>query len=213
MRRSLSFTVLAILVVALIPSVAFGGTPIPGFGYRIGGPHSLVNYNMTDPRWANEPWGGIAGLPPMDKTACGATSLAMVGATLDHNRAITPVRVARNWRQVISEGVVNWYTPHARDDISAAGRRMGLKVHNVKHNLNAVRKVVQKGGLAIALFSTGWFTHAGHYIVIRAASHRGFYLADPYGLGEFGHDNEDRPFTARFLEESGVLVAAWTFTK
>ena len=180
-----------------------------GFGWTIGGANSLVNYNMNDPRWANSPWGGISGEPTMASSACGATALAVVGATLNDNRHITPMTVAHRWVKVVTDGVVSWYSKGQYDYISAAARSMNLRVRNVGHNLGVAGYVVKHGGLAIVLFAPGYFTHAGHYVVIRASLQGGYYLADPDGLGEFGHDNEDHSFSGSFLRSAGHLMSIW----
>jgi hypothetical protein len=208
-RICLLIPVLLIVFVNTASAQTYKGISIPDYGWTIGGANSLVNYNMNDPRWAKQPWGGISGEPTMDSSACGATSLAMAGATLNNNLGITPMQVAHNWVRVIHNGTVSWYSHGHYDYISSAAKSMNLRVRNVGRNLKAARFVVQHGGLAIVLMSPGWFTHNGHYVILRAATKNGFYFADPDGVGEFGNNNEIHSFSAKFLLAHGVLTSIW----
>lgn len=197
--------ILAVLLICIsVPAAAAANTPIPGYGWSIAGPHSLTSYNQTDPRWAHKLWGPL----PMISSACGPSSIAMVAATMFQTRAVTPVTVAQRTRSVIASGHAAWYEAGHFDRVQGTLRSMGLPARNVGRNLNIVRTTVQHGGLAIALMESGWFTGAGHFVVIRAASSQGFYFSDPYHKGEKG-DNENRAFGPHFLLTQGKVLTLW----
>ena len=205
MRRMILLTLYALLILPASSALAYNSP-------------SLVEYNQTDSRWANKPFGGVPGNPKMKSSACGAAALAMVGATLLHDRSIDPPQVAWKNRGVVSnqrlsnnDKKVSWFLPGAYDKVLRAGHSLGLHTRRVGRDLDAVRTVLDRGGLAIALMQAGHFTGGGHFVVIHRATSRGFYVSDPYGKGQFGFNNENRPFSGKFLLQRGTIYQLWTF--
>jgi len=177
-------------------------------GYAMSGPKGLASYDQTDPAWARQRFCLSRTRKTFKSSGCGGVALASVGATLTDNRLINPVRVIRQWGcRVLRGSSVSWRSP---DYMIRAGRDMGLVSRNVQEDLGAVRRTLKRGGLAIVVFGPGRFTGRGHYLVLRAVGPKGFYLMDPYGRGQFGHNNERRAFSGRSLEANG-LDNLWTF--
>jgi hypothetical protein len=225
MRRTFVLLVVALLSVIAVPSLASAqdsastattaqschlsttgaAGPKLGFGYTITGKHRLANYNQTG-CWGAKRFPGSS--RSMQSVACGIVSMSMAATTLT-GQPWHPMRVARKLKYVMSGGNMYWYAPPKMDRMETAGPKFGLWVHNVGRSYAKVKAAVQQGGLAIFLFRGGGrFTGGGHFIVGRAADSHGVYLADPYGLGEFGHNNERAPFKWSYLKAHG-LATAW----
>lgn len=155
-------------------------------------PIGFVNYNQGD--WSHP------------DTGCGPTSIAMILATLEGNRHITP-------NTVTSKISPEWYSPGNSGTAAGAffdmGRRYDLAVKNTSfHN---AEKVLQAGGLAIvhAAQGSGHFTMNGHYMVLKRFSHGRFRIADPNGNG-YSNDSEVRWWSPSALKANGI-DDVWTF--
>lgn len=181
----------------------------PGFGYTMRGQYSLVSYNQNSPAWASNPFCRLGGGRTMASSACGVTSLAMVGRTLTGRRSITPPGLARKYCSRIIRGGALSYFHGGGDLILASLKDMGLKARRTGGDLNLVRRTVQRGGLAIVLFGPGRFTGGGHFLVIRAAKDGKLYFADAYGTGQFGYNNEAEGIPEAEVRANG-LISTWT---
>ena len=183
-------------------------TSAGALGWDLSGPHAMVSYDQGDPRWANDPYG--AGKASIASSGCGPTSIAMVVATLTGDSSITPLTIANRYG--------NQYHP-AGDGTSWAvfpvvAQDYHLQYQDLGTNLAAVPAIIKAGGLVIISVGPGYFTAAGHLMVIRAVSADGtqFYLADPNGTGRHG-DSETRAFSASFLTGPGQLRNLFAYTK
>jgi hypothetical protein len=176
-------------------------------GWTLSGSCQMVSYDQGDSRWANVPYGD--GKSPIADSGCGPTSLAMVGATLLNNTAITPETVAIKYgnQYHIAEGTSWGLFP-----VYAADNNLGFK--DLGTDLNAAAGIIRSGGLVVISVDPGYFTSAGHLMVIRAVNPDGtlFYLADPNGDGVHG-DSETRGFSADFLRSQGSMKHLWGYTK
>lgn len=179
-----------------------------GFGYTIRGEYSLVNLNQNSPAWAGNPFCHLGGGRTMAGSACGVTSLAMVGQTLTGRRSLSPPRLARKYcSRIIQGGTLSYF--HSGDLVLRILKDMGLKARRSGGDLNLVRRTVQRGGLAIVLFGPGRFTGGGHFLVIRAARDGKLYFADPYGTGQFGYNNEAEGIPEGVVRANG-MITTWT---
>jgi hypothetical protein len=193
------------------PPAGMAAYPKSGFGYTMSGVHALVNFDQTDPCWAIKPFGGLRGFKSMAAAGCCPSSLAMVADTLAGKNWL-PTDLARRYRHgVVFGGNAHWRDGRGGVDyLAKAGHDMGLSVRKVgPHRLKLVARALQHGALAIAIFGPGHFTNAGHCVVLRAANHRGIYVADPYRHGEKGN-NENRAFGLGYLASQG-LEAVWIY--
>jgi len=160
-------------------------------------PRHFIDFNQN---YNSDKWGSrIAG------TGCGPTALAMVIATETGNRHITPRTIAR-------EITPKWYaygSGTAPGAFKAVARQYHLKERHAASLTDAAR-VAKLGGLSIVHARPGYFTHAGHYMVIRSYKDGKFRLADPNNAP--GRDSEKRHWSASQLRRAGI-DDVWTFRR
>lgn len=181
------------------------------FPFRYGkGFLRVKNYEQTQLPWGPRPFGNKSGARPMQSTACGAAVVAMAGSTLTGKFRYNPWYIASRYSMVY-QGSVSWYT-RGVDYIVRSARHMGLSARSVGLNVDAARQAIKKGGLAIMVFGPGRFTKGGHYLLAYRVSKGKLYLKDPYNKGQFGKNNESRPFSGRFLLKEG-LYRIWIVKK
>lgn len=177
-------------------------------GWQFEGACKMISYDQGDPKWANIPYG--AGKTVISESGCGPTSLAMVGATLLNNSAITPETVATKYGDAYHDPNVgtSWslFPRYAQDT--------GLRYSDLGTDFSAAAEILRAGGLVVISVDPGHFTGNGHLMVIRATNPSGteFYLADPNGDG-INNDSETRSFTADFLRTEGGMKHLWGYAK
>jgi hypothetical protein len=176
------------------------------YGWELSGPHAMVSYDQTDPKWSNLPYG--AGKSSIGESGCGPTSLAMIGATLLGDKSITPLVLANRYGARYHTNGTAWSL------MPVFAQDYGLKYQDLGTNLQAAADVLKGGGLVLISVDPGYFTSQGHFMVIRAVSPDGttFYINDPNGKGRHG-DSESRGFTADFLVSQGSLKHLWGYSK
>lgn len=177
----------------------------PGKGFL-----RVKSYEQTQLPWGPLPFGNKPGARPMQSTACGATALAMAGSTLTGKFRYTPWYIAQRY-QVVYQGSVSWYT-RGTDYIVRAARHMGLSAWSIGLNLEAAREAIKNGGVVVVVFGPGRFTKGGHYLLAYRVSKGRLFLKDPYNQGQFGNNNESRPFSGKFLLNQG-LYRMWVIKK
>ncbi|MCX6728168.1 MAG: phage tail tip lysozyme [Candidatus Saccharibacteria bacterium] len=179
------------------------------YGWEKTGPNAMVYYAQCNPKWAGNSYGGSGSIC---ESGCGLTSTTMILATLTGNKSIAPDKMA------VKYGVyhVPGGTSHAL--FHKAASDYGLKDRDLGMNFDAVRDILQKGGLVIMGANAGYFTTGGHLMVIRAMTADGskFYVADPARPnGNYTATTESRegPFTPEFLTGQGSVVTLWGIWK
>ena len=125
-----------------------------------------------DKRWGYDAYGksciGLCG--------CGPTALSMVVYSLTRNEEALPGDLAK---EAIEKGYyvdgqgTSWL--FMRD----AAKDWGLQAEAGWMSEEAMRTVLEEGGLIILSVGAGDFTSEGHFIVIRACDESGFYVNDP----------------------------------
>lgn len=107
---------------------------------------------------------------------CGATSLAMILATLLNDTKITPVTITNEMSPkgyTVPQGTA-WEAftniPHSH----------GLKSEDIGTDISKAREALLRGGMIVMSQDSGLFTKGGHIVVIRGLTKDGrFLVADP----------------------------------
>lgn len=172
----------------------------------------VKNYEQTQLPWGPRPFCGKPGAPAMSASACGAAVLAMAGSTLTGNFKYTPWYIAQRYC-VVHQGSVSWYT-RGTDYIVQAAKHMGLTAWPIGLRVRDARQTLEgsDGSLVIMVFGKGRFTNNGHYLLAYRTKGGKFYLKDPYNKGQFGKNNESRPFSGKYLLKQG-LYRMWVVKK
>lgn len=127
-----------------------------------GQPEDFIPYLQTDPRWKDVPYGnnnlGISG--------CGATSLAMVIASMTKDETITPARIVED---INSAGLA--HTTVSLDAFTAIPKKYGFTMTNyLPTNFDEAYEKLKAGPhgdvYIIANVKPGYWTSAGHYFLI-----------------------------------------------
>jgi hypothetical protein len=195
---------------------ATGGYQAGANGYDLAGTNVMAHFYQDDPKWGGEPYG--AGKTTIGVSGCGITSLAMVVDTLT-GRGETPLTLADKYGasyHIDPDGTSATDQGTSWSLWPAAANDYNLEETDLGTDLNKAAATIRQGGLVIISVSAGYFTTAGHLMVIRAVDGSGnFYLADPNGDGNKnrGHPSEDHGFSASFLRTDGNMVHIWGFAK
>lgn len=176
-------------------------------GWKLTGSGALVNYDQTDPKYSNHPYG--KGKTPIGESGCGPTSVAMVVATLTGDKSINPITIADKYGDQYHTSAGS-----SHELFTTAAKDYNLNMVNLGTDLSKVPEIIKAGGLVIISVDPGYFTNNGHIMVIRAITTdgTGFYLADPNGQGLHG-DSETKSYDAAFLQGQGALKGIWGYTK
>lgn len=145
---------------------------------------------------------------------CFATGFGMIAASLNLDKSITTMEVARSSQLrpyfTVDGGVKRGaYLPKS---IPALSRRYGLKTSPERENFNEAKRTIKKGGMSLVLFQGGHFASpAGHFTVLYDYKNGKFRMADPNKQGRSG-DSEKRWWPATTLKKFGA-IGVWNFTK
>ena len=159
---------------------------------------TIPYFVQYDRRWAFTQYGSSY----MGYTACGPTCLAMVSAGLTGNAAYTPDYVAdfaeRNGYYVDGTGT-SWSL------FTDGAEKLGLHSEMIGTSEREMKQALQDGGVMIASMSTGDFTNAGHFIVIRKSGADGFRVYDPNSIAR-----SEKVWS--YTRLSGQIAQLWSFT-
>lgn len=142
-------------------------------------------YLQWDNRWAYRPLGnsniGFAG--------CGPTSMAMVLARLEDNQSITPLTVAEDAHSYMGENGISWkfFTDEAY--------KYGRSIYNIPLDEEYMISALDQGPLIVSV-GPGYFTLAGHILVIDSYKNGKFIINDPNSL-----KNSEKTWTFDQLED------------
>lgn len=175
-----------------------------------------VFYSQADPRWSSLTFHPACG--NVASCGCGATSFAMVAATIKNDGSITPQKTVELWNQKgwALAGGTAWAAMHNAPkeygfNMEILAERPGGRI--TADDLAKVANAVRSGKLVIMTGkgSSGLFTSGGHLVVVRGVTADGQFLVN---------DPKDRPDTKKatnrpwpasvFLAES---YGAWAFYK
>lgn len=148
-----------------------------------------------DQRWGYENYGSDM----IAITGCGPTCLAMVGYYLTEDAVFTPAAVAEFAEEngYYAAGYGSSWTL-----ISEGGPRLGLSVKELPLDEGVIRRQLQAGNPVICAMGPGYFTTAGHYIVLTGLVDGAYTVNDPNSVA-----NSEKPWT--YEEISGQIRNLW----
>lgn len=195
-----------------------GDTSAAGANCSAGGEviGNVVFYSQIDPRWKDTATGEGS---TIGRSGCGATSFAMVAATLTGNNSITPAEINKLWNRK------NWWnsgTSWAAFAANGAAKEYGLKAETIRADqssrmnqtdIDKIIAAIKAGKLVIVSgdhVSSQLFT-GPHIIVIRGVTADGKFLVnDPKD------DPKLKQQTSKQWDKSVLMTeayAAWAFSK
>lgn len=126
-----------------------------------------------DPRWGYEAYGKDSNIA---LAGCGPTSLSMVLYYLTDDDTITPAKAAR---YSMDNGYYMEGTGTAWALMEDYPALYGIGVKHLRKNEQAIKNVLDQGGMIICAMREGDFTAEGHFIVIYGYDGNGFKVNDP----------------------------------
>lgn len=150
-------------------SVGGACNPTPGGLGADGQPEGFIPYLQTDPKWKDIPYGnnnlGVSG--------CGATTMAMVIASMTKDAAITPARIVED---INAAGLP--HTTESLEPFTAIPAKYGLKMTSYSPaQFDAVYEKLKSGPpgevYVIANVKPGFWTSAGHYFLLTGVASDG----------------------------------------
>ena len=179
-----------------------GGTPSSqtassSSGCGGAGVANFVFYDQCDPKWANSHYDSSpSGKGTICANGCGATSVAMIVATLA-DKSVTPVESA-NYSMSIGG-----YTSGSGTSWSYFAKgpeHWGLKTTQLGTDMSKAISVLQGGGLVIAGGNgADPFTTGGHVIVLKGIASNGDIL-----VGDPDTQHKETQYPATVIQSSGV---------
>lgn len=157
-------------------------------------------FSQLDKRWKNDAYGDtniyIAG--------CGPSSLSMIYSYFE-NKIITPSQVVsdiggKNSKYLISGQGSSWNL------MTEDPKRYGIKSEAI--NAEQVVEALKNNRPVIALMGNGYFTNAGHFIVLRGIDKNGNILVN--NPADFKGDYK-KAFNINFLKQQSKQF--WAFSK
>lgn len=133
----------------------------------------VVYFNQGDAAWRDKPFG----TDYIGKYGCGPTVMAMVVATMTSTDT-DPARMAV-W--AYENGYWSSGSGSYPSIIEGTAKAFGITCRSARDcDASALRKHLEKGGLAVALVGPGHFTDSGHFILLHGIADDGEVLvADP----------------------------------
>lgn len=148
--------------------------------------------NQMDSHWGNYL---ISGKDPMSTNGCGPTCVSMlIHAFGNTSETVTPVTMA-DWAVANGQYVIGAGSEHTI--IETALQSYGLSVTSLQNTISADRIIseLNEGHILIGLMGPGYFTDAGHYLLMTGIDKdNNICIADPHSS-----ENTSRTFTADFL--------------
>lgn len=150
-------------------------------------------YNQRDYRWANRSFAQTGS--DFKTMGCGSTSMAMALSRVKKDSEIYPTTVSKDaWYYTNTDGT-EW--AFVKDEAI----RYGLKAYRVPINHIALVQALSEGPVVIRV-GPGYFTDAGHFMVLDSYNNGYFYLNDPYNW-----NNTIDKYTFNILKQS--TTTAW----
>lgn len=145
---------------------------------------SVKYYSQHDPRWANKPVRSDSPSNTISEAGCGPSSMAIVVSSLTSN-TIDPLGMCNKYGKTYYQPGVGSYwsiVPGVAEDYGLKCTELGYS--NVQGVVNALKQgklvvaVVGSGGTGYT--GSGYYTGAGHFLVICGVTQDGkFLMADP----------------------------------
>ncbi|MEI8187494.1 MAG: C39 family peptidase [Candidatus Saccharibacteria bacterium] len=158
---------------------------------------NFVFYDQCDPKWANAHYDSSpSGKGTICANGCGATSVAMIVATLS-DKSVTPVESA-NYSMSIGGYISGAGTSFSY--FAKGPEHWGLKTTQLGTDMSKAISVLQGGGLVIAGGNgAAPFTTGGHVIVLKGiASNGDILVGDPFT------QHKEKQYPASVIQSSGV---------
>ncbi|MBQ9816864.1 MAG: C39 family peptidase [Proteobacteria bacterium] len=147
---------------------------------------ATINYCQGDPQWASQKYGK----GNMASDGCGPSSVADALATLKNDKDITPLTIAKKFKSSGAENTNGGGTngnlmcnifPYK--EILCNFKGINSKLRPLTETRIAYKKefsdILAKGGYIVAYQTTGYWTNAGHYILVYGFDGEYIYADDP----------------------------------
>lgn len=142
----------------------------------VGGNHTIVYYNQTDPAWKDK----LFGVDDIGTYGCGPTAMAMIISSFTDTK-ILPDAMA-SWAASSGYSAPGNGSYHAI--VPDTCEKYGLSCVSIgTPTAEELSNTLSNGGVIVALMGPGHFTDSGHFIIIRGQAPSGdLFIADPNSL-------------------------------
>lgn len=140
---------------------------------------SVPLFVQWDKRWGYEKYSGNF----FAASGCGPTTLSMVVVYLTHNRAASPIAVAKYSKEAgysVDGSGSSWTL------ISEGCRHYGVKAKAVALDESRMKAELDEGHPIVVNVGPGDFTDTGHFMVITGYDDEGFSINDPNSIEKSG---------------------------
>lgn len=160
----------------------------------------IKQFIQWDERWGYKQYGDDF----MALTGCAPTSLAMVVSSLNNDKSVTPIVIAKYAEEnnFYVDGIGSSWTL-----VNDVARKYGLRSNAIPSDANMIRSSLEKGKPIIASVGPGTFTETGHFLVLTGVTSEGkIRINDPNSI-----ENSSKEWDIDiFLNESQML---WEISK